>query len=437
MTLTEAAHWTKRFGIIFGGVFALFIIGVLIFVSVSSNRGVEDYLKPDFACTETKDEFLQNKLSIPSLELATGSDRVYELETETGKVDALPRIANVHKFNISGQSLNAQGEAKVIANKLGFNANLIQRQASEYVFSDARTHRTLTVYARDLNFKMTTNFTKFGAIDNTAPLPGESEAIGIATNYLKSKGLLFEDYLKSTPEAVNINLEPNGTFSQAKSRSEAELIRVDFYRKKPLISIRGDLVDAKRIKDSLEKKFIQSTTSSIVTEKGRVDIYNFDAIVAFENPNKPNISVYIGPKNQRFENSETSHQYIYQIDFTYWPVDPQACGTYTLISPQTALNMVQKGQGSLVYLNEKNGDDVIAYTPKKVGKFTIYTITLGYYEPSAEAKFMQPIYIISGEATLSTGVVGRFHYYVPAIDYNLVKNRVVNTEVPTDSPSLF
>jgi hypothetical protein len=90
--------------------------------------------------------------------------------------------------------------------------------------------------------------------------------------------------------------------------------------------------------------------------------------------------------------------------------------------------MVQNGEGSLVYLNEKNGDDVVPYSPKKVTKFTIYGITLGYYEPSTEVEFLQPIYIIRGEATLDSGIIGTVYFYVPAIDYDAVKDKVVEEE---------
>lgn len=438
MTLTEAAHWTKRFGIIGGIVFVLLVGTIIILLAINANKSPDDYLKPNFACTDKKGDFLTNKLTIPSLNLAPGSDLVFELETQTGQVDSLPRVVNVHKFNIPGQSLNAQGESKLVAEKLGFKPELLQRRgAAEYIWYDNINFRNLVVQARNLNFAMKTDFTRIGAIDTAGALPNEVEAVNLASTYLKGKGLLFDDYFKETPKVTNVNLQPNGSFTQANSRAEAELLRVDFYRKKALISIRSDVQDAKFIKESLEQRLFKSTTESIITNKGRIDVYNFDTIVAYENPNEPNISVYIGPKNDKDKTKDTNARYVYGVDFTYWPIDTQACGTYQLIPPQTALELVQQGKGNLVYLNEKNGDDVATYVPRKVNKFTIYTITLGYYEPQTESKFLQPIYIISGEATLSTGVIGKFHYYVPAIDYDLVQDKVYEAPIVEEEPSLF
>lgn len=438
MTLTEAAHWTKRFGVIGGIVFVILVITIIVLLVANATRDPNDYLKPNFACTTKKEEFLTNKLVIPSLSLAPGSDLIFELETQTGQVDSLPRVVNVHKFNIPGQSLNSQGESKLVAEKLGFNPSLLQRRgAAEYIWYDNINFRSLVVQARNLNFYMKTDFTRIGAIDPNGVLPNENEAINHASVYLKGKGLLFEDYFKMTPKVTNINIQPNGTFTQANSRSEAELLRVDFYRQKALISIRSDVQDAEFIKDSLEKRLFKSNTESIITDKGRVDVYNFDTVVAFENPNKPNISVYIGPKNDKDKTKDTSSRYVYGLEYTYWPLDTQGCGTYQLIPPQTALELVQQGKGSLVYLNEKNGDDVATYVPRKVSKFTIFTITLGYYEPQTESKFLQPVYIISGEATLTTGVIGKFHYYVPAIDYDLVQDKVEEAPVEKQDDSFF
>lgn len=441
MTLTEAAYWTRRFGVIALGAVAVFFIVTIVILNLGNDEVPSEYLTPNFACTETADQFTQNKIEIPSLELAAGSDRVFELETESGKVDALPRIINVHKFNILGQSLNSQAEAKIIAGKLGFDPERIQRRgATEYLWYDPNTYRTLVVQARNLNFVITTDFTKPSAIDRSATLPTENEAINIATNFLRGKGFLFEDYFEEKPGVVNINIEPDGSFTQSSSKAEAELVRVDFYRRKSIISVRSDITGSEQIKANLESRLpeLEAATDSIVTDQGRVDVYNFNTVVTFENPSAPNISVYIGPQNELSKVQDTNTKYVYGVNFTYWPIDTFPCGTYQLIPPSVALEKVQKGEGSMVYLNEKNGDDVIPYSPKEVSKFTIYGISLGYYEPKSEVEFLQPIYIIEGEATLSSGVIGQVYFYVPAVDYDAVRDKVIEeAPVEEDSGGLF
>ena len=85
MTLTEAAFWTKRFGVIAGGAFVIFIIVILVLTLGQTDTMPPEYLTANFACTETKEEFLDHKLNIPSLNLADGSEMVFEISTDTGK----------------------------------------------------------------------------------------------------------------------------------------------------------------------------------------------------------------------------------------------------------------------------------------------------------------------------------------------------------------
>ena len=100
MTLTEAAFWTKRFGIIAGGALLVFLVIVLIITTVNKGKNMPPaYLTANFACTEFKEEFLENKLSIPTLKLVEGSEMLFEIKTESGKIDSLPRIINVYKFS--------------------------------------------------------------------------------------------------------------------------------------------------------------------------------------------------------------------------------------------------------------------------------------------------------------------------------------------------
>ncbi|HVX93001.1 MAG TPA: hypothetical protein VHA74_02705 [Candidatus Dojkabacteria bacterium] len=436
MTLTEASYWTRRFGVLaLIGVGAFFLIAFLI-LSFGNKSLTADYLTPNYACTNTKEEFLPNKLSIPSLSVAPGSDSVYALETQTGQVDNLPRVVNVFKYNILGQALDSQGEAKLLASKMGFNPDSLQRiGTTQYGWTDSLTNRKLVIEARNLNFVLTTNFTVSNSIDTTASLPSDPEAINLATDYLRAKGLMYDDLLKQQPQLTYIHIQPDGSFTQANSKANAQLIRVDFYRKSSMISVRSDIQGAAQIKQELESKLFKATTDSILTDKGRIDVYDFDTVDAYANPYQPNIMVYVGPANKLDKNSDTSNRSVYAVNYRYWPLDPTPCGTYQLIPPSTALEQVQKGKGSLVYLNDKNGDDVVPYTPRIVRKFTIYTITIGYYESQSEQKFLQPIYIISGEATFSTGIIGQFHYYIPAIDYNSIQKKVVTPTTTTDSNS--
>lgn len=423
MTLTEAAYWTRRLGVFVVAGLAILIIIVYIFATVKPEGPDPVFMQANYACTAKKDEFLDYKLEIPSLELLSGSEKVFQIETPTGKLESLPGVINVFKYSILGQSIDSQGEAKIIAGALGFNPETVSRKGtSEYVWYNQTYGQTLSVRARDLNFTLTTDF-KNHKITDTSTLPDKEEAIRIAANVLRSASIMPSDYAKGNQYATYLNIEPNGTLSQAKSKSDAELIRVDFKRKKPVISIQSNWEGAEEVKAEWEQKnFEYEKTTSEVSGK-RLDIYNFKATVANLDTQKGNISVLIGPQKSTTERNNLAN--LYGISYYNWPIEETPCGTYTLISANTALEIIKKGGGSLVYLREKDGDYVVPYTPKRVTKFTIYSVDIGYYDGPDEAKYLQPIYIISGDASLDTGIMASFYYYVPAVNYEAVGDRII------------
>ena len=169
----------------------------------------------------------------------------------------------------------------------------------------------------------------------------------------------------------------------------------------------------------------------------KINIYTFNTAVTFLNPTKSNISVYVGVQADKTEKYLSA---IYQIDYTYWPIAESACGTYDLISPNTAIERVQAGEASLVSLVDINGDTVTEYTPRSVKKFTIMYVNLTYFESEGEQTFLQPVYVISGEVIFNNDTKGEFDFYYPAIDYDNVQNKVEQKApevVQTDSTILL
>lgn len=424
MTLTEAAFWTKRFGVIALAMLGIFGIVVIILTTTTKKNVLPQYISANYACTEQKEEFLSSKLTIPSLKLATGSDMYFELQTDSGKIDALPSIINVYKFDNPVQSLSSQANAKILANKLGFTAEKITRNGTEsYSWSD--TNRTLIVLSKNLNFTMKTNTTYIKKIAATGTTPSEQEAKSIAVNFLRSIGFTTSDYSNGTPTTTLININPDGSYSEAASLSEAELVRVDFNRNKSMITIPSNIVGASTMVESFKKKLGEPSTESMIVNDARLDIYTFNTAVTFLNKSKSNISVYIGvaaDKNNKYLSS------IYQIDYAYWPIQETACGTYELINPNIAIERIQAGDGSLVYLNDTKGDTVVDYTPRSVKKFTILYVNLTYFESASEQQYLQPVYVISGEVIFNNDTKGEFDFYYPAIDYDNVQNKIVQPE---------
>jgi len=415
MTLTEAAFWTKRFGVIALAMLGIFGIVVIILTSSSKKSILPQYISANFACTEEKEAFLTNKLSIPSLKLANGNNMYFELQTDSGKIDALPDIINVYKL---------EADAKILATKFGFTAEKIVRNGTEsYSWTDG--NRTLVVLSKNLNFTLKTNPTYIKKIAATGTTPSEQEAKSIAVNFLRGIGFSTTDYSNGTPTTTLINVNPDGSYSEASSLSEAELVRVDFNRNKSMITIPSNIVGASTMVDTFKRTLGEPTTESTIINDERIDIYTFNTAVTFLNTSKSNISVYVGiaaNKNEKYLSA------IYQMDYTYWPIQETACGTYELINPNIAIEKIQAGEGSLVYLNDTKGDTVVDYTPRSVKKFTILYVNLTYFESATEQQYLQPVYVISGEVIFSNDTKGEFDFYYPAIDYDNVQDKIIQPE---------
>jgi hypothetical protein len=426
MTLTEAAFWTKRVAIIAGVVVGIFIVIILIFTSVAKDPLPPEYLVANYACTETRDEFLEGKLEIPSLQVNSDSENIFELQTDTGKVNSLSslEIINVHKYKIKEQQLDNQLKAKEIASALGFDADKIYRKGTtDYIWTNSGNSRSLDINATTLNFVMTTSSSYIRDVAKVADLPTVNEAIAYAKNTVRRLGILGSDYNYNDSGNINtflIDINPDGTFSEAPSLADAELIKVDFQKSRPMISVKETTENSAAIIRALNDNLGDPEEDEVIINDERIKLYNYSTIVTYPNPSASNISVYIGPEDE----STSVLSNVYKIDFTYWPLEIESCGTYELVSPTYALEKVQSGEGSLVYLNEKNGDEIEDYQPRSVNKYIIYDIDVAYYEPNTtQPSFLQPIYVISGEAVFKNDTRGEFHIFYPAINYDIVQDK--------------
>lgn len=436
MTLTEAAFWTKRVGVILGALVLIFVI-VVIFLSNTSNELPPEYLTANYACTETKEDFLEHGLEIPSLQVNSDSENVFELQTDTGRVDSLSEleIINVHKYREREQRLDNQIRAKKIASTLGFDPEAIfRRGTTDYIWTNSSNSRSLNVDARTLNFTMVTDSKYIREVSREIPTPTENEAIALAKNAVRDLQILGSDYNYNdagniTTQLIDIN--PDGSYSEAPSLADAELVKVDFHKTKPMISIKENIQNSTAMTNALDRNLGQAKEEEMIINNQRVKVYNYSTVVTYQNPNTSNVSIYVGPKDV---NSSTFEE-IYRIDFTYWQLEQESCGTYELVSPTYALEKVQSGEGSLVYLNDKNGDVIVDYQPRSVNKYVIYEIALAYYESRTQPAFLQPIYVVSGESVFKNETRGEFHFFYPAINYDIVQDRIELPDAPVDEGS--
>jgi hypothetical protein len=281
---------------------------------------------------------------------------------------------------------------------------------------------------------MTTDASYVRDIARENPVPTENEAIALAKNAIRKLDILGSDYNYNVAGNITthlIDINPDKSYSEAPSLADAELIRVDLHKSKPMISVRDNIQNSSAIINNLSNTIGEPTEEEVIINDKRVKVFNYSTIVTYPNPTTSNVSIYIGPED---ENSKILPN-VYRIEFTYWQLEQESCGTYELVSPSYAIDKVQNGEGSLVYLNDKDGDEVEEYQPRSVEKYTVYNIDIAYYESINQPTFLQPIYVISGDATFKNGNRGEFHFFYPAINYDIVEDRKEIEEAPIEEES--
>lgn len=412
MTLTEAAELTAKIE-----KFVILPIGLIMFVwlvmkminPVSTLPSA--YIDPNFLCGPIP------KLKIDSLEVA--GEITYKCETTAGCYpEDLSKVVNVFRYDHPGQSLFALREAQQTAELLKFDKTKYTRISdTEYKWTDPSTKRTLIIETGNQNISMTTNFSDPTVDTSVGALPNLEKAKEIALQFLQKANLLTKDYSAGEKITHLVQIGPDGSFSEAPSISEADFIRVDFTRSCDMMTLDPKKVEAKELGSSLQTSLIEKDSETITTKSGtQEEVIRIPTRIYNETPYYGNISVLVGGQAE----SGLQNYAIYGLEYRNWLIPVLPCGTYPLISTREAVRRVQEGEASLVYLVEDGGNTVVPYTTRKIHSMTINKISIGYYDTAQKQKFLQPIYVIEGEATFANGVFGPFTYYVPAVDYDAI-----------------
>jgi hypothetical protein len=420
MTLTQAAELTSK-------VKKYVLIPVLVVMCIwlfakmlnPSPELPEDYIIPNYLCG------LLPELTIEGLDVTGDID--YRVETTSGGIPDLPEVVNVFKYDHPGQSLFALQEAQQTSELLKFDKTKFTRTSStEYKWTDSLTKRTLIIEVSNQNIDMTTDFNDPSVNTHSGSLPSEEKAKEIALNYLQTASILTSDFAAGPKITHLIQIGSDGSLSKAPSISEADLIRVDFTRARDLITIDPELVEAAELGSTLQTELEEIDPSTITTDaSGSKEVKRYPTHVFNNSPYFGNISVLVGG----MKDTNTREYQVYGLEYRNWVIPVLPCGTYKLISAQEAVRRVQSGEAALTYLLEDRGDEIIPYEAKKVSSMTILEITLGYYDDWERQEYLQPVYVVSGDAQFDNGVFGKFYYYIPAIDYEGIPEDA-GTQVP-------
>lgn len=338
-SLTETAYLTRR-AIRYGGL-GFVALTVLWFVGV----GFVNWWKathPEPLPPPAAEFSLLPAVKFPK---SITGELEFALETPTGKVGAFPDRLEVF-FAPSKRSSFGDADAAIdLARRLNFLSGPTKLTASKYRWTNNDLlPGSLEVDVVSGYFEMKRQWQADPTLLTSKRYFRDDQAVNDARTFLRSRGILPEDMVGK--ERVSYWRVQGDQLIAAIALSEAEFVRVDFYRKP------HELIDA-------QKKVVAS-----------YDFYTSD-------PSKGLISVLLsGSEEERKRVIETSYRYI-EIDYT-------AKSEYPLKTAELALEELKNDRGV-----------VVAFAGSAQG--TIRRVALGYFDSGADQSYSMPVFVFTGD----------------------------------------
>ena len=331
MSLTQVAY-TSRNAIKYGGIG---LVGFLFFYS-GMGLAIKEYKRRNPPYVEPTVRYgVIDKVFFPEKEFQK-KEFEYELPNDT-----FPKYkdqAKVYVIYRSKSIIGALEEGKKTAATMNFLSEPKETGIGIYVFNDSNTGRSLTMNVLQSSFKLSYPYLTDQLLLNPEQMPNKEQAISTATNFLEQTGKLSPDLVEGEKKVSFWKINFDG-LKEVTALSEANIIRVDFFRKK--------LVD------------------------------DFQ-VVAMEVGKAP-VSILIS-------GSSVAAKKVVEVNFQHVNVDTSeaSSSTYPIISSKEAFENLKMGNYWPAKDNSSN-------------KVIIRKIYLAYFEPVNLTQFMQPVYVLEGD----------------------------------------
>lgn len=222
-----------------------------------------------------------------------------------------------------------------VASDLGFKTSGRETSLGVYEFRD-NNNRVLTINVLDGSFRLSYPYQNDQVLLKPEKVPNSQEAVSVAKSFLQSGNRLGKD-LEEGEQKVSFWRIENGGLKSVPAQSEANAVRVDFYR------------------TDLEKdiKIVQSEV------------------------NRAAVSVLVS-------GATVSGKQIIEVDYKYANIDRESFETYPIKKVEVAWEELQAGKYWPAFDIVK--DSVI-----------IREVSLGYFEPVVAVNFLEPVYVFKGE----------------------------------------
>ena len=273
--------------------------------------------------------------ALPFPEKERPDNLVFSLETPEGSMPAFPDQLKVYFMPKPVQTQLNLEIATDKAVKLGFSSQASQISQTVYRFPHRKSPAVLEMNIVTGVFSISFDLGKDSSPLSRRPPPAEIAAAR-ARAYLSSAGLLPEDLIgKTQPQFLKIE---GGQFASRLSLSEADLTKVNFFR----------------------KSFDDYPPVTPKTDEA-------------------NVWFIVSGANQK-------DKQIIAAEYHYFPVDEDRFETYPLKPAEAAWEELKTGGGYIANLgaNEK-------------GNIIIRRVYLAYYDAGVVTEFYQPVYVFEGD----------------------------------------
>lgn len=253
--------------------------------------------------------------------------------------DAFPKFkdqANVYVIYRSKSVIGALEEAKKTASLVGFKSQPVEMSTGIYEFDDNLSNRKLTINALADSFILRYDYLNDQTLLNPVNMPSKDGALSQAKGFLSQAGKLYKDLDEGT-STISYWKIGFGALSEVKGLTDANIIRIDLFRKQP------------------------DSEKSIVSES----------------LDKSSVSVLVS-------GSDVVAKRIVEVNYKYVNIDDSAPSTYPIKTAEVAFSDLKSGY----------------YWPAKdvsSSSITIRKVSLAYFEPITPAQFLQPVYVFEGD----------------------------------------
>lgn len=331
MSLTQVAY-TSRNVIKYGGIG---LVGFLLFYS-GMGIAIKAYrvAHPPYVAPTVRYGVI-DKVFFPEKEFQK-KEFVAELPDDT-----FPKYkdqAKVYFIYRSKSIIGALEEGKNTAAAMNFLSEPKETGIGIYVFNDNNTSRSLTMNVLQSSFKMSYPYLTDQLLLNPEQMPNTERAISMATDFLEQAGKMSIDLQEGEKKVSFWKINYDG-LKEVTALSEANIIRVDFFRKK--------LVEDFQV---------------VAVEVGKAPV-----------------SVLVS-------GSSVAAKRVVEVNYQHVNVDTSeaSSSTYPIITSKEAFDNLKMGNYWPVKDSSSN-------------KVIIRKIYLAYFEPVNLTQFMQPVYVLEGD----------------------------------------